>query len=432
MDNKIDHLLRWIEERNEKIHVDISKIKLEDCAPWYYDKEEGCVRNLQGSFFRIYGLESVDGSGAAVQQPIIVQDELGYLGLLAKRVDGVTYYLMQSKIEPGNVNKVQISPTIQATSSNFTQKHGGKKPAFLDYFVNAKPENIIQSEQSSRFLGKRNRNIIVMTDENVEESDNFRWMTLGQIKALMRYDNLVNMDTRTVISCLPYAMYPEAVPGLKAENEAPSIREYVEIFNYINNYKMFNRSRTKLIPLLELKDWGYNEAGEFVCGHPYPFKMICCDISIEGREVKHWCQPLFEAEGIATFGLIYKKVDGFARFLVHAKHEVGCFDMIELAPAVQLESGAVKPDNNVTELFFGNIDAKKGVKLDVLLSEEGGRFYHEQNRNVIMEIGPDELCDLPEGYFWCSFSTLNMLCQVNNVLNIQLRNLLSLLCEDIL
>ena len=64
----------------------------------------------------------------------------------------------------------------------------------------------IQSEQSSRFLKKRNRNVILMTDQVLEEPDSHRWMTLLQIKEMMHHDNLVNMDTRTVLSCIPYVL----------------------------------------------------------------------------------------------------------------------------------------------------------------------------------------------------------------------------------
>ena len=116
--------------------------------------------------------------------------------------------------------------------------------------------------------------------------------------------------------------------------------------------------------------------------------------------------------------------------MVSAKPEIGCFDHIELAPSIQIEYGKEYEKNSVTDLFLTRIDTKEGVTTDVLLSEEGGRFFHEQNRNVLMEIAADELNDIPEGYFWCTFSTLNMLCQVNNVLNIQLRNLISLLEGD--
>ena len=61
-----------------------------------------------------------------------------------------------------------------------------------------------------------------------------------------------------------------------------------------------------------------------------------------------------------------------------------------------------------------------------MLSEEGGRFYCEQNHNVLMLVAYDQVAkDLPEGYFLVDYRTLNRLAQVNNCLNIQLRNLLS-------
>ena len=65
--------------------------------------------------------------------------------------------------------------------------------------------------------------------------------------------------------------------------------------------------------------------------------------------------------------------------------------------------------------------------INVVLSEEGGRFYHEQNNNVILQIQEDELTVIPDDYIWVDYATLNYMVQVNNCLNIQLRNLLSLL-----
>ena len=43
-------------------------------------------------------------------------------------------YLLQAKVEPGNINKIQISPTVQATKSNYLRIHGGKTIAFLKFF----------------------------------------------------------------------------------------------------------------------------------------------------------------------------------------------------------------------------------------------------------------------------------------------------------
>ena len=99
-----------------------------------------------------------------------------------------------------------------------------------------------------------------------------------------------------------------------------------------------------------------------------------------------------------------------------------------MGPSVQREPVELDSEKNVVDQVFDKYLAEhKGIQLDVMLSEEGGRFYHEQNRNVIMEIAAEEIEALPEGYFWVNYSTLNYLVQVNNCLNIQLRNLLSLI-----
>ena len=338
---------------------------------------------------------------------------------------------MQAKIEPGNINKIQLSPTIQATKSNFTQKHGGAKPAYLDYFINASKYRIIadqiQSEQSSRFLGKRNRNIVIEVDEDIEVLPSHMWMTLGQIKALMREENLVNMDTRTVLSCLPIEKYTSEFSDITLLRSVQGVGDYLpEIYQYINNFKMFEERNRELVPLFSLENWEMRD-GEFVCKEPYSFKVVFCDIEIEGREVRHWCQPLFEAAGIATFGLMTRVHNGVKEFLVRATPEIGCFDGIELGPTVQREYIHKGELTDVDKLFDEKLKNKDGVIFDTLLSEEGGRFYHEQNRNVIMEIADDEIDSLPLGYFWSDYKTLNTLVQVNNCLNIQLRNLLSVL-----
>ena len=39
-----------------------------------------------------------------------------------------------------------------------------------------------------------------MVDEDIKIIDDYIWLTLDQIKSLMRYDNIINMDTRSVIA----------------------------------------------------------------------------------------------------------------------------------------------------------------------------------------------------------------------------------------
>ena len=441
--NSTDSILSWVEERNKNVFVDIKKISPDlKNGFWYYNEYSGELVNKNNSFFSVKGVEIFKNGELYCSQPVIAQNEIGYLGIICKKINGVINFLMQAKIEPGNVNKIQISPTIQATKSNFEQKHGGKRPAYVEYFINADRYCIVvdqlQSEQSSRFIKKRNRNIIILLPENeeIEVLDSHKWMTLGQLKQLMKYDNLVNMDTRTVISCIPFYSIRDNEDNtdsyfsdISFYNSIKDInpKEISDIYNYVNDYKMYNNDEIKIVPLMLLPDWSMKE-NEFACDNLYSFKMVFCDIAIEGREVAKWQQPLFEAIGKATFGMFTCVENNIRKFLVKGKSEFGCFDKIEIGPAIQIEATTLPEDFDVVEkMFFEKYIDKCGILYDVVLSEEGGRFYHEQNKNIIIEINKNDIAQLPKGYFWASYGTLNMLSQVNNSLNIQLRNLMSLL-----
>lgn len=433
-----EDILGWIKEREETLQVNVTHISLKQCSPWYYDENEGCIRDKGRDFFQIYGLRQHKGDTLLAEQPIIVQDEIGFLGIIACRIDNTWHYLMQAKIEPGNVNVVQVSPTLQATKSNFTGKHGGRIPEYLDLFLHVNPENIIvdqiQSEQSSRFLKKRNRNVIIRVEEVLPETDSHRWMTLRQIKELLHYDNLVNMDTRTVLSCMPYVLLgEEADVPFKDKSyfnkTAGSLNHQTiaELYHEMNDIKMLGEYRSELTALNKLDSWKMSN-NEIICKDEYPFRVIFCDISIEGREVTHWRQPLFASNGRAVFGLICADDEGTLKFLVKVRPECGCFDTVEIGPTVQCEweSKGYSARDSVEEFFFSRLGGGD-VFIDRILSEEGGRFYQEENRNVIMRIDRNELKDLPGGYVWSDYGTLNILTQINNCLNIQLRNLLTLL-----
>lgn len=432
--HSFEEILQWLEDRKQSQRVRIERIPLEACQPWYYDPAEGTIRNRDASFFRISGVEAETPEGEKIAQPIYLQPEIGYLGIVCQRIQGVWHFLMQAKIEPGNINHVQISPTLQATKSNFTRRHGGKEPPYLRLFREMRREDIlvdqIQSEQSSRFLGKRNRNVILKSEEEIPELPSHRWMTLGQIRACMERDNLVNMDTRTVLSCLPYVFMMDSIGGYRDPfaNSMRAIRheDMTEIFLRMNQYKMFRAPEVKLTPLLSLRDWEF--AGHrFRHRASYPFEVIFCRLNIEGREVTKWNQPLFAALGQATFGLICRVVDGRYEVLVRVQPEIGCFDGVELGPSVQEEYGRKGQRDAVADAFFAALQRPSCVLADVVLSEEGGRFYHEQNRNVILLMDSDQIAYDPDRYVWVTLGSLNALTQINNCLNIQLRNLLMLL-----
>jgi len=439
--NSTEQLREWIKQRNRDVQVDVNLIPFSEMEGWYVD-QDGSLRHESGKFFAIQGIhvETDYGGVRSWDQPIINQPEIGYLGILAKEMNGTLYFLMQAKIEPGNVNCVQISPTLQATKSNYTQVHQGKKPAYLDYFVNVKPENVLldqlQSEQGARFLRKRNRNIIIKVDEDIEVLPDFRWMTLGQIKEFMHHDNMVNMDTRTVISGIEYIDYITPLADLsnlssfgrdmlKSARTEWGIHSMGQILSWLSGLKSRYDLFVSNKPIDHLEGWHRSE-NEIANNDNKYFRIIGVRVSISNREVTSWCQPLVQPlqQGLCAF--IVRKIGDVYHFLVQAKLECGNYDVMELAPTVQCLTGNVFKSEKKPPFTEYVLNAKpEQIRYDVLQSEEGGRFYREQNRNMIVEAGEDLPLELPEQYTWMTLHQINHFLKFNNYLNIQARSILS-------
>jgi oxidase EvaA len=439
--NSLQDLIKWIEERNNIVKVKIERTSLDNLKKWNFNTKE-IISHESGKFFSIQGIhvETDYGKVKSWDQPIINQPEIGYLGILCKEINGVLYFLMQAKIEPGNVNCVQISPTLQATKSNYTSVHKGKKPAYLDYFINAKPHQILldqlQSEQGARFLRKRNRNIIIKVDDDIQVYEDFRWMTLGQIKELIYQNNLVNMDTRTVISGIDFSKYYTPLVNIDMMSEfgkkmfRSSLQEtgmysMDENISWLSSLKSKYDLTIKDKPINQLDGWSIKNDEISRDDHQF-FKIIGVNVTISNREIASWCQPIVQPlqQGLCAF--IIKKIGNISHFLIQAKLECGNYDILELAPTVQCLTGNYI-DEKIKPPFVDYVlkASSQEIIYDVLQSEEGGRFYHEQNRNIIIEVGEKFPNELPENYRWMTLKQIYEFLRYNNFLNIQARSLIS-------
>lgn len=180
-------------------------------AGWRIAPRTGNIEHRDGRFFTILGATArhrrEDGE-LCWDQPMIDQPEIGVLGILATRFDGLLHFCLNGKEEPGNLHGVQLSPTVQATYSNYTGGHGGRRPYLVDLFLNPPPDRLIyarlQTEDGGRFLYKSNRNLIVRAelDELPPLPPRFLWLTLRQIADLLRHDNVINACARSVLSAL--------------------------------------------------------------------------------------------------------------------------------------------------------------------------------------------------------------------------------------
>ena len=150
-------------------------------------------------------------------------------------------------------------------------------------------------------------------------------------------------------------------------------------------------------------------------------------VKIDNREVTQWTQPLMEPaqEGLIVF--IVKKFNDVYHFLVQAKVECGNLDILEIAPTVQCLTGNYRDTQKGTLPFLEYVLNVKPhqIKFDTFQSEEGGRFFQEQNRNLIIEAEDDFDKEVPENYIWMTLGQLKLFLKFNNYLNIQARSLIS-------
>ncbi|MGW0121074.1 NDP-hexose 2,3-dehydratase family protein [Streptomyces sp. NPDC003327] len=414
--------LGWLDFHRVTCGTQIRRIPFAELDNWSFAPDTGNLRHSSGAFFTVDGLHVVRPD-AEWQQPIIVQPEIGILGILAKEFDGVLHFLMQAKMEPGNPNLVQLSPTVQATRSNYTKAHGGAAVKYLEHFLEPDRDRILtdvlQSEHGAWFYRKRNRNMIVETDEDVPVEEDFRWLTLGQIVELLRLDNVVNMDARTVLASAPMAA-----------EEAGALSSDAELLAWFTGERARQDVRTRRMPLREISGWR-RDAHSIRREDDRFFRVVAVSVEGAGREVRGWTQPIIEPVGPGVCGFAYRVFDGVPHVLVHARVEGGFLDTVELAPTVQYvpsNYAHLAADERPPFLDLMVNAAPETIRYSAIHSEEGGRFLDAESRYLIVET--DEAttpAEAPPGYHWVTPGQLNWLAGHSRYVNVQARTLLAVL-----
>lgn len=435
----LEEFRNWFDLKKKSGRFEVEQIPFSELDQWSFTEHNEKIVHQSGKFYSIEGIRIKTDYGKVPtwDQPIINQPEIGILGILTKVFNGTRYFLMQAKMEPGNINILQLSPTVQATRSNFSKVHKGKQPAYLEYFIDRSRSKFLidqlQTEQGAKFIEKRNRNIIIEVEEDVKVLEDFCWLTLSDIKKLLSIDNIVNMDSRSVLSTIPLVDEPviKMIRDSSSEKEGPIIinshvfkdfrkdlllsvcnedkayRNKDELISWYTEQKVRYTVETESIPLQEMKSWkitdkDINNSDRF-------FTVIAVKVRADTREVTGWTQPLIKEKNIGLLGFLAKKIDGILHFLVQAKVEPGNRDIIELSPTVACSNiEAVKASDNRPDFFdyFISGSGKAKVHYDTLQSEEGGRFYKFQNRNMIVEV-PEELqIEIEDNYMWMTINQI--------------------------
>lgn len=439
---------KWLTNHCRPENFRVEQVPLDEMEKWALDSQGVRISHESGRFFHIEGIHVKTNFGGDNEwdQPIINQPEIGFLGFITRVFDDTRYFLMQAKMEPGNINTLQISPSLQATKSNFSQVHKGRRPTFLEYFNGEKLVKVLvdhlQTEQGARFFKKRNRNIVIEINEDIDIPDEFCWLTLGELKALLKEDNILNMDTRSVLSTIPLiedsvikklepfdlfdlrsTLSSNGKRFLKSFISKESVNTTDSLLSWYTSQMMKWELEVTKKPLTQLSGWDVKKWA--VEGDERFFSVIGVNVTAGTREQTHWMQPLLKDTHIGLLAFICQEINGVLHYLVQAKVEAGNLDLIELAPTVSCSNYEfVKTKQHRPFLFDMVFDVKNKILLDSIQSEEGGRFFEIQNRNMIVEIPTSVKVDLPFNYAWMTLAQMKEFMRYGKF-NIEARSIIS-------
>ena len=400
----------WINNLKKNFFLNVKLVKFNKLDKWIINDK--IIYHKNKNFFQIipYSVKTNFGKIRNWCQPLIVQKEVGILGIIKKK----NKYLLQAKLEPGNINKIQLSPTVQATKSNYLRKHGGKKTLYLNFFQsNSRKIKVISkarlSEQGSRYLNKLNYNILIESKKKIKKYNNFIWVDKQNLSFLIKKKNLLNMDTISILASV-----------IKKNSKNYPVNTFKIIINKLNKFNNKYFLKIKRINFKELKLWKKTDKYIFDIKKIF-FSIIGIKISSNAREVKNWSQPIISDHSLALNGYLVKKIDNTYNYLLQIVIEPG-FKYPKFTPTICIKNFK---KNNISikkipylNFFFNN----QNSIYDITHSDEGGRFYNNQSRNIIKTIKDTKNLKVKDNFVWVSHNQIVDLIK-KNLLTIEARNL---------
>jgi oxidase EvaA len=437
----------WVARHLASPRLTSHPIALTDMQKWHIDAASGNISHDSGRFFTITGVKArhrtVTGE-LEWDQPIIDQPEVGILGILAKTFNGVLHFCLQAKEEPGNRNSVQLSPTVQATYSNYTRAHGGKQPPFVQFFLSPPREQVIfaklQTEDGGRFLYKSNRNMIVRVadDQLPDLPEGFIWLTLRQISGLMRRNDLIHACTRSILAPLflfSSRLHPPADTGRDIIRRHPRLFSeaadlLAETIQWLDDQRAMQHILVQRCGLNSLQEWALNGEGFYAHREDRYFKIMGLTVAADGREVGSWSQPILSNPQQGVIGLLMTEQAGKRFFLMQAKAEVGNRNTVQLGPTVQFTPGNYTDNTRLQKPFLYDEFTGTGhfpVLAESLQSEEGARFYLESHRHRVLLLPSGTCLKAPEGFRWLAEAEIAFFLNLGETVNSCARSILACL-----
>ena len=379
-------------------------IKLSEQEQWLV--KDDCLSHKSGGFFSLCGYRDRDFEALVLFQP-----QGAFNGMAIYCEAGRVYLLLQARVEPGNSRLVQWGPTVQSTPANYLRLHGGKKTAYLEYFFEYQPgikvlENSTQLDLGRRYYQKTKLLSYVQLDKMCPCAENMMWVPLDVLAQTVGNDNFLNTDLRSMLGVFDWdSLIGESLSAYVSGNLSLPIKRQP-------------RASGELVSIKELSEWELTDDGIEAKGNVATSAKLY-EVTCTNREVAQWVQPLFLCEGTGLIVLYQRLNNGSLEFLLRRGKEFGVSGNDVYLPSELVDSS----QNKQVDLLPGE------VLVDLLQSEEGGRFLENENRYQLIQVqsnvkgGRDRV--------WVNAAEFKTILSTSNMVSIQLRATASLVLPSL-
>ena len=138
------------------------------------------------------------------------------------------------------------------------------------------------------------------------------------------------------------------------------------------------------------------------------FSIIGVKVQTDSREVNEWEQPIIQEKKLGLSGFLIKKVNSTYHYLVSFSLKPGL--KYPVLSCTVRTSNVINCLNNHNHTVFMKYYLKKyfiyntsgKIRYSKIHSDEGGRFFHSQNKYIIVQIDANEKIKINNNYIWMS------------------------------
>ena len=449
VNDPLEAFCAWRTQVVRENSFECTPIAFDESREWHF--ENGYLRHRTGGWFFLAGLTSEARHPRlnAQQQLIIIQRQIAINGFLARPAAAGLELLFQGRVEPGNIGGMQLAPTVQSTVSNYKRLHGGKPTPFIDFFLEPDRQTVLfdclQSEEATRYLGKYNQNIVVRVSGGLPAPDGFRWYDLSAIRQFAVSSNVLNTDARSVLSCLdwtllagpagPFSGHPQGSFGAALKDSFNSRAHdadssNTDVLSWLARLRAHAGHHAQVVPIPQLKNWLVQRESIREIDHCHGFEVRQFRVVATGREVKSWDQPLITSTAAGRLALVFQKRGTVLQVLVKASYEIGFLEGVQLSASISIPPGSAARDDDPVERVLIDLiaDGTRATLVDQCRqSEEGGRFYREENDYELVWLDPSVVLPVTNDYRWLTLHQVRELIRIPGVFSIEFRGVLALL-----